>query len=67
MDQDQHKQAHDTKLLLLLLIFVFVTMVLLTLTLVRMGSLDRKVGMMLAAPRMRGGWRRPEVEFFYVK
>ncbi len=58
----------NTGLLLLLLLFVFVTMVLLTVTLVRLGSLDRKVGALawpVSARRpFQGGGNG--VEFFYV-
>lgn len=73
MAQDQHiPPANNTKLLLLLLLlFGFVTMVLLTVMLVRMGSLDRRIGRLVSlSPAIGGGgvrFRRPGVEFFYVK
>jgi len=59
----------NTGILLLLLLFVFVTMVLLTVTLVRLGSLDRKVGQLRATlPRqLRGGGCDSGVDFFYVR
>jgi len=59
----------NTGILLLLLLFVFVTMVLLTVTLVRLGSLDRKVGQLRPPPPrpLRAGAGDSGVDFFYVR
>lgn len=75
MNEDQPNTVvvrDNTGILLLLLLFVFVTMVLLTVTLIRLGTLDRKVGQLLPAiSLLRGGGRRPYAtngaEFFYMR
>ncbi len=58
----------NTGVLLMLLLFIFVIMILLTVTLVRLGTLDRKLGALLRpaprAPRLHGGGSG--VEYFYV-
>lgn len=63
-DNEHSRDFTNTGLLLVLLFVLFVTMVLLTVILVRMGSLDNKIGTFMAQvqlPPLRAG-----AEFFYA-